>query len=292
MLILKAGGAIILLKRILIVFCLFAVQAVSALEVDDLYETEVLAKSRSEQDRKLAFQQALKIVLGRVLVADDISQQKLVKTALQAAEQYVREFQYSMAAGHRYAGTGSRLLRVRFDEDMIQQLFRDSGIGIWNEVRPETLVWLVIEKNGQRRFYNAETMPEVEHALLEASRLKGIPVIFPMLDLEEEQLITVNDVLSADPRLLLDVSSRYDVVSILAGRMLKKGHCWQAEWALYFNDKISQWNSPCESLKKAALSGMQGVYAELSRFYGVKPAKSPVKYQFNRYHEPYRAPSF
>jgi len=292
MLILNVVGAVILIKRILIILCLCAVQAASALEVDDLYETEVVAKSRSEQDRKQAFQQALKIVLGRVLVTDDISQQQLVKTALQAAEQYVREFQYSMVSGERFSGTGSRLLRVRFDEDMIQQLFRDSGIGIWNEVRPETLVWLVIEQHGQRHFYNAETMPEVEHALSEASRLKGIPVIFPMLDLEEEQLITVNDVLSADPRLLLDISARYDVVSILAGRMVKKGHCWQAEWALYFNDKIAQWNSPCESLKKAALSGMQGVYAELSRFYGVKPAKSPVKNQFNRYHEPYRAPSF
>ncbi len=292
MLILKAVGAVILLKRILIVLCLFTVQAASALEVDDLYETEVVAKSRSEQDRKQAFQQALKIVLGRVLVTDDISQQQLVKTALQAAEQYVREFQYSMVSGEGFSGTGSRLLRVRFDEDMIQQLFRDSGIGIWNEVRPETLVWLVIEQHGQRHFYNAETMPEVEYALSEASRLKGIPVIFPMLDLEEEQLITVNDVLSADSRLLLDISARYDVVSILAGRMVKEGHCWQAEWALYFNDKIAQWSSPCESLKKAALSGMQGVYAELSRFYGVKPVKSPVKNQFNLYHEPYRAPSF
>jgi len=257
------------LNKIFFALFLFC-QTLSAVEVEGLYETEVLADSRSVSDRNKAIRHALQIVLNRVVIARDHNH-PLLKTALEAAPLYVREFQFSLGTNNGARNRQNRLLRVRFDEHMLQTLFKDGGVGLWNEIRPETLLWLIVEKNGQRRFYQADNMPEVEFALTRAARLTGLPLIFPLLDMEEQRFLTPNDVLSADPRLLLDVSSRYDVVSILTGRLHQSGQCWQGEWALYFNQKIHQWGQDnCQTLEYTALAGLQHVYSVLSNYYGVK----------------------
>ncbi len=250
-------------------------QAPGAVEVENLYEAEVLAESRRTDDRHQAIRQALQQVLDRIVISQDKNRPS-IRTALAAAPHYVREFQFSLAANSngRHNQQQSRLLRVRFDEKLLQAFFKADGIGLWNEIRPETLLWLVVEKHGQRQFFNSESMPGVEFALSKASRLKGLPIIFPLLDMEEQRFITPNDVLSADPKLLLDVSSRYDVVSVLAGRLAQPEtkNCWTAEWALYFNQKVHQWNvDRCVSLNQAALSGMWETYDILSDYYGAKP---------------------
>jgi hypothetical protein len=260
-----------LLNRMLFLGMLLLVQTSLAVEVKGLYEIEVMAKSRSQEDRNAATQKALKVVLGRVLAADDVLQTPVVKTAIAGASHYVRQFQFSMSSGGKQADERARLLRVLFDEQQLLGLLRSSHVGIWGEIRPETLVWLVVEKQGDRQFYSADTMHEVENALARAVQMKGLPIFFPMLDLEEQRKISVNDVLSADSRHLLEVSERYDVVSVMAGRLVYKGRCWRAEWALYFDNQIKQWVSPCSSLNDVVLIGMQGTYDVLSKYYGVKP---------------------
>ncbi len=263
------------MKKILWLLLLLC-QAPGAVEIDDLYEAEVLAKSRHTEDRIQAIRQALQQVLDRIVIARDRNRPS-IQTVLDGAPYYVREFQFSLAANHPHDQQQARLLRVRFDENLLQSLFAADNIGLWNEIRPETLLWLVVEKKGNRQFFNAETMSEVDFALSEAARLKGLPLILPLLDMEEQRFITPNDVVSADPKLLLDVSSRYDVVSVLAGRLtqVETKQCWTAEWALYFNQKIHQWSrEQCSSLKQAALSGMQGLYDILSNYYGAKATAS------------------
>lgn len=260
-----------LLNRILFLGLLLLVQSSLAVEVKGLYEAEILAKSRSEEDRIAAIQDALKIVLGRVLATDDALQGPLVKTAVADASQYVRRFQFSMSDGGAQTNESARLLRVLFDEQQLRELFRASHVGFWSEIRPETLIWLVVEEQGDRQFYSPDNMPEMENAMVRAAQLKGLPIIFPLFDLEEQRKISVNEVLSADSSHLLKVSDRYDVVSVMAGRLVKNGTCWLAEWALYFDDHIKQWVSPCSPLNDVVLTGMQGTYDVLSKYYGVKP---------------------
>ncbi len=270
------------LNKWVFVMGLLWVQTTLGVEVKGLYEIEVVADSRSRVDREKAIREAMKIVLGRVVAAEELMQSPVVKTAVDGAPFYVRQFQFAMAPDGGYTNNQSRLLRIQFDEQQLLELLRPSNVGIWSEIRPETLVWLVVENDGVRQFFNAETMPDVEFAVMRAARLKGLPVIFPMLDLKEQQNISANEVLSADSKHLLKVSERYDVVSVMAGRLVKAGHCWQAEWALYFDQKIKQWVSACGSLNQVVLNGMQGTYERLARYYGVKPnhredASQPVK---------------
>jgi hypothetical protein len=255
---------------VLTLVLLFGVTA-RAMEVQGLYEIELVANSQSAADREIALKQALYAVLSRVLVADDISKLPPVQQALNAAAHYVKQFQYSLIAADEYSDSDARLMRVVFDEDLVMEVMRQSKVGIWSEIRPQTLLWLVVDKEGSRQFFNADSMPDFDSAVTFAAKLKGLPVIFPMLDLEEQQRISVSEVLSADSRNLLNVSARYEVPAVMAGRLLQKDTCWQGEWAFYFDGKIKQWSSACLPMKAAMVEGMQGAYSVLSNYYGVKP---------------------
>ncbi|TXL19450.1 hypothetical protein BMR06_10085 [Methylococcaceae bacterium HT5] len=74
---------------------------------------------------------------------------------------------------------------------------------------------------------------------------KGIPLLLPLMDLEEKQAISVIDILAAKPDKILEASSRYDVATILSGKLVKKRTCWSSEWALHFNNKIERWTVSC-----------------------------------------------
>ncbi|MGR9051399.1 MAG: DUF2066 domain-containing protein [Gammaproteobacteria bacterium] len=260
-----------MLSKVLLVFGCLLCGIGFAAEVGNLFQAEVTAESMAADDRDAAIKEALSIVLQRVLTGDNVANDLTVRSVLAQAPQYVDQYQFALTENSQSSGASERLLRVAFDEERLLNLFKTGTLGIWNEIRPETLVWLVLDDRGKRRFFKPDTMPDIDTALDKASVRKGLPLIFPMLDLEEREHITVNDVLSAYPEQLLDVSARYDVVSILVGRLVKKEACWQAEWAHYFDGKVVQWTGPCVSLFDALLGGMAGTYDTLSKFYGVKP---------------------
>lgn len=250
---------------------LLPTSAVRAVEVTGLYEIELIANSQSAADREMAIRQALFGVLNRVLVAEDISKVPAVQQVLNGAQHYVRQFQYSLIAADEYAEGDARLMRVEFDQDQLLEVMRKSQVGIWSEIRPQTLIWLVVDKDGNRQFFNPDAMPDIDSAIALAAKLKGLPVIFPMLDLEEQQRISVSEVLGADSRNLLAASARYEVPAVMAGRIVQKQQCWQGEWAFYFDNKIKQWSSDCLPLKATLQEGLQGGYTVLSHYYGVKP---------------------
>lgn len=259
---------------VLILGLLFSMQS-QAVEVKGLYEIEIIANSQSAQDRTQAIKQALFAVLDRILVSDDIAKIPVVQQMLFSAQSYVKQFQFSLIAADEYSDSDARLIRVQFDEDQMLEVLRKSQVGIWSEIRPETLLWLVVDEEGGRQFYNADAMPDIESALALASKVKGVPLIYPMLDLEEQQRISVSEVLGADSRNLLVASARYEVTSIMTGRIFKKGECWQGEWAFYFDGKIKQWNNGCQPIKATVLTGVKGAYDVLSSYYGIKP-ESPI----------------
>lgn len=253
--------------KVAVVFFGVVTQNLYAVEVDDLYEIEVITKSELAHDKDAAIKQAMRGVLSRILAGDNIFQDALVNSVLNNATDYVKEYQLSLAETQ---GIDARLMRVLFHEKWLVNTLRPGKNWLWNEIRPRTLLWLVVEEGGAQRFFSPDEMPEVDWALKKSSRYKKIPILFPIQDLKEQRIVSVGDVLSAYSEYLLEVSVRYEVVSTLAGKLVKGDGCWKAEWTLYFDGKIEQWRSPCSSIEKVTLGGFQGVYGHLSDFYAAK----------------------
>lgn len=177
----------------------------NALEVKGLYEIEVVAQSQSAEDRELALQTALKQVLSRVLAGKSIEQDITAQRALTSVNTFVREYQYSMTEASK-SNPQARVMRVLFDEQKLQSLLKSSQLGLWNEIRPETLLWLVVEDQGKRQFLNADKMPLINSALLGASKFQGIPLLFPLMDMQEQSVLSVAEALSPYPHPLLSLS--------------------------------------------------------------------------------------
>lgn len=245
--------------------------AARAFEVNGLYETEVIAASQSPQDRDAAIKQALRLVLKRTMAGEDILQDAAVRAALANAPAYVKQSQYALQETTVGGDHSARNLRVLFNEQALMKLMHARQLKVWPDNRPETLLWLVVDEDNQRTFFKPESMPQIHWAIQQASKQLGLPVLMPLLDLEEQRLISVNDVLSAYPQHLLSVSGRYDVVSVLAGRLAKSGDGWKTDWAFYFDDGVEQWSTPPNTLNQAVMSGLHGVYQRLSRYYAVAP---------------------
>lgn len=79
----------------------------------------------------------------------------------------------------------------------------------------------------QAAIFDARFMPEVDAAIIKATKHKALPILYPMRDLKEQRILSISDVLSAYPAHLLAVSLRYDVVSTLAGKLSKKTNAGQ-----------------------------------------------------------------
>jgi len=263
----------VLLRTLLICVLTYACHALAA-EVTGLFETQVIAGSQSSEDRNSAMQTALSIVLHRVAAGHDIAKDPSVRAALADAPRYVKQYQYALVESLWPASAGARsarTMRVLFDEPALINLLKSSNLKVWGETRPETLLWLVVEENSQRLFFKPETMPELDLAFKSLAKQQGLPLLYPLMDIDEQRQLSVQDVLSAYPQHLLSASERYGVVSILAGRVVKDKNCWQSDWAFYFDQRVEQWTHDCGSLNEVILMGLQGVYGKLSNYYAVKP---------------------
>lgn len=259
-----------LYRALLLIGLLFCTQIFAA-EMQGLYETEVIANSQSDEDKNLAFKEALTTVLGRILAGDNALKDSVVQTMLSNASRYVKQHQYSLTEASLAMDSEARNMRVLFDEQALITALKSSRLRVWDEIRPETLLWLVVEENGRRSFFKADTMAELNVALAKGSKQTGLPLLYPLSDLDEQRQLSVNDVLSAYPQSLLSVSERYGVVSILAGRVVKMQQCWKGDWAFYFDDRVEQWSKSCSSLNDVILTGLHGVYSRLAGYYAARP---------------------
>jgi hypothetical protein len=163
-------------------------------------------------------------------------------------------------------------VHIEFDEEQILTILQKNQLALWDVTRPQTLVWLVVEEEGTQQFYNADTMPDIESAFNLAAKVKGVPMIFPLLDLDEQQAVSVDTVLAMNSSKLLAASARYEVTSVAVAKIAKHGNCWQGSWAFHFDGKVKQWTGLCQPLRASVLAGAQGIYEVLSNYYAARPS--------------------
>ncbi len=255
--------------RLLVVCLLLTVQNVLAKQMNGLFVAEVTAASQSREDRNFALREAFVIVLNRVAAGNAVMLDSAVRNALNNAASYVDQYQYMLASDSEDKES-PRILRVVFSEEAVMELMRSGGLAIWGKRRDEVLMWVVIEQRGKQVLFDVEQNEELNEALQAAARLKGIPVLLPLMDLEERQRISAGDIGSAEVEKLLVVSKRYGVTTMLSGKVVKQRSCWRSEWVLHFNNKVERWDVPCENLSANLETAFQGVYDRLSVFYAEK----------------------
>lgn len=184
------------------------------------YEAMVPVKNQSAAERKKAAKAGLAQVVVRV------SGDKHLNTSTQSlsvdkAWSYVQRFSYDVLEDVTLLEQGfKRNLQLNFDPTVIRNLLKDMNANFWPTSRPNTLVWLVEDTVNNRKLVNAEDAEsDLFKGIKSAALNRGLPLIYPILDLEDQNNVTADDVWALNEAAIREASVRYQTDVIFVGRL-------------------------------------------------------------------------
>ena len=240
-----------------------------AVEMQNLYQAEVAVADQSSGSRNDAFKTALAQVLVKVSGALDIVEAPAAEPILQKAARYVRQYRYIEKELDRESASESTdpthlqqqlFLSVEFTGDAIQKALRAASLPVWSGNRPSTLIWLAVKEPRNRFIVGDDTEASVKQAVLDAAGLRGVPLIFPIMDLEDSRRVAFADISGGFTDTLLSASERYNAQIVVAGYMeINRQGLWTAKWTVLRDNVSSSWMDIDVALQQASVSGMNGV---------------------------------
>lgn len=176
----------------------------SAVEVTDLYQAKVLATG---QKNDTALKKAMAEVLVKVGGQLDVVKQPLLAQALRKPRSYLVRFRYQTEQQQSF-------LIADFDANKINNLFKQADLAIWGNLRPQVLVWLVAQENGERQVLADSTATDASSmAMLEQikqfSTQRGLPVLLPLMDLTDATEVDYLDLWARFAEPITTFSARY-----------------------------------------------------------------------------------
>jgi hypothetical protein len=188
---------------------------VMAIEVDDLYQSKVVISNQSRQARNTAQRDAFRKVLVKVSGLYSVLDDSEVKKAVRKAGSYLRQFEYSRNDQNELQ------LEANFDEAKINQLLRTQSLPIWGKRRPAILLWMAVQDpvNLTRQVVSKESYSQLMSQVESISEERGLPVIFPIYDIEDNEKVSVSDVWGYFYDHIIKFSDRYNVDAIVIARL-------------------------------------------------------------------------
>lgn len=250
--------------RFLALVCVLIALPVPAVEVTALYTAEV-PYDRSERDaQSRAYEAALAEVLLRLSGPALVGDRDLYEALFPDPERYVV----------RFSQGADDTLFVSFDGDALTRTLRESGQTVWGGDRPLTLIWLAVDwGQGQREIVGAtDELPDPDDArsinrnqmlrerILVFAESRGLPVVFPLLDSEDLALVSFADIWGGFDEQLLAASERYDVDSVLVGRV-RAGGVERNRWNYYFGPEQQFWTGEPEFALMQVADFLAGEFA-------------------------------
>lgn len=151
-------------------------------------------------------------------------------------------------------------LHVRFDETTLNNTLRDLGIPVWGKERPSTLVWLAVQDQAGRRLVGMEEKPGYIRALDARAALRGVVLIYPLLDLEDTNNLRVSDIWGGFNTPILQASARYKADTVLVGKIYSPAPgIWEGQWTAYLQGDKTTWSTDGELPEIVLDEGVDGL---------------------------------
>lgn len=234
-----------------------------------LLEARVPVADQRADARAEALETAITQVLMRLSGRADIARATAVTELIANPQRYLQQYYYEEGEGSE----DSQLeLIARFDGQSLRRALSQRQIPIWQAERPPVLVWFAFDSGDERELVNAAAAGRQPlEALHSAVGQLGVPVIFPMLDLQDRQSVQYSDVAGGFSEPVLEASQRYASEWVLMLRVTPTGSGWQARWALYHEGANTRWKSHGVSIEETLSQGAQVLAAGLRPSYTLVP---------------------
>ncbi len=267
---------------------------VKAVVVDDLYKVTVLVDSQSPADRAVAIESAFAILLVRITGDSRVLATESGIELMAMAEQYVRSFRYDVVTSGLELSNASAealpsgasealapmsaeqfVLSVLFDENSVNEVLWKKQLPVWDKTRPSILVWVAVQESETRRILDANEPSVMLDALKKYADLRGLPLLFPLMDLEDQMNIRTTDVWGGFGEPILRASKRYQTEAVMTGRVFRDPFgTWKARWTLYQAESSKSWDAVGDELLVLAQRGIDNVADELAMRYAYVSSES------------------
>lgn len=258
-----------------LLFCAGASAAAS----DPLYEALVPVAGYDAAARDQALSVALSEVLVRVSGNQKAPQQPALARVVKNAQRLVQRFSYETApaaapepapavtsnSGNVTAAVitpqappvPTLLLHAIFDAPGVGRVLNAAGFNIWVD-RPQTVLWLAFDSGTEQTLTGADAAAPLGPLLKTAASRRGLPLLYPLLDLEDQQALQFSDVVDGVADRIRGAAQRYQPDAVLAGYVHTTApDQYAAHWTLYRQDGAPDWTAQ-GSLQQVIDAGIDG----------------------------------
>jgi len=274
--------------------------------VKKLYEISIPVYSQSTKEREAAITKAFEELLVKVTGKTGIGEIEEGQALLKNARRYIRSFRYKAIerktpeipkSDEEVVTTDEQdlvgiqdipvestpqeaeepqpeqNLIVIFDEQAVKNDLWKNKLPVWGKTRPATLVWLAVQDQNSRRLIDAsEPLPLLEYISKYAYK-RGVPIVYPLLDLEDQINLNVTDVWGGFKDSLVSASERYQPEAIVAARLyLDSFGVWESRWSFYLGSEELQWRSSATDQEIAIQKGIDYLADKLAERYAHVPS--------------------
>lgn len=236
-----------------------------------LFDARIEVESESSAEREEATRDGLESILTRLTGRENPGDDDALADLLEQSDRYVQQYGYDTDDDDRL------LLRLRYDGRALQRELVEKEIPIWpRERRPRTLAWVVVDEGGSRRILGGDESADLQSALRDAGARTGLPLLFPLMDLEDQQAIRASDIWGGFREPIESASERYDADAVLVGRVSQRGQGWRARWVLYWDGESHSWTVEDDSTADVLDVGLEAGVTRLAEHYAEIPEDGEV----------------
>jgi hypothetical protein len=241
------------LKQIYVLVFIFfgtALSPVQAVIVEDLFTVELPVADQTTSLRLESFSEAFQRVIVKASGSDDALRSPAFKRPIESSARYVKQFRYinrSLPDDEEFDG-GRLFLQIDFDQQSIESLLRDNNFPIWGRERPSSLLVISYDVNENIKVVSDDSTPELIELLDQAASQHAVPVLFPLMDLQDIALVGISDIVSREYDSIETLAGRYSPDALLVGQVVgRSGKGWHGDWEVRFADQIFKWQFEASS---------------------------------------------
>lgn len=309
-----AGGARVrpdapaarLWRGVLCVWALLSGAGALAADSAALYEAVVPVAGYDAPARDQALSAGLSEVLVRVSGDQKAPQHPALARVLANAQRLVQRFNYetvpaaepesapeaapdAAAVAPQPPPAQTLTLHAIYDAPGVGRVLRAAGFNVWGD-RPQTVLWLALDAGADKSLIGADAPLPLGRLLNSAAARRGLPLLYPLLDLEDQQALQFSDVAEPAAERIRNAALRYQPDAVLAGYVHVTGGAsttdaatadtapaasppeqYEARWTLYGQAGVSNWTAQ-GSLRQVIDAGIDGAADQLAQRAPALPA--------------------
>ncbi|MGB5305349.1 MAG: DUF2066 domain-containing protein [Gammaproteobacteria bacterium] len=233
----------------------WGVPAVSAAPAPQhLFEVEMTVPDQLAVSREAVIRPALEEVLVRAAGTSAILQTEQARSLLENPARHLQQYRYFSVPDSQ---PPVLKLWLRFDADRVRQVLQPQADPAAANERPDILVWLAVDAGDSRYIVSADDDGAVHQQLVQAAQQRGVPVLFPLMDLMDQVRVRFPDISDGLYSKVLDASARYSPQAVLIGLLNRDSSGgWTVRWHMEVAGQSSSWSSSEDSLENLMLLGM------------------------------------